>query len=153
MTRPIVFIGDSITDAGRREDPDHLGHGYVRLVSEALAAVEMAHRAGYMAGRLPYSEQRALEIALTLATRPSIILLDEPTAGMSREETAETVALIKRTTEGFTLLVVEHDMTVVFGLSDRVSVLVNGNILATGTPAEIRVNTAVRTAYLGEVEL
>lgn len=124
-----------------------------RETDELVHHVGLAHRAGASADSLTYSEQRALEIGLTLATRPSVVLLDEPTAGMSREETAETVDLIRRTTEGLTLLVVEHDMTVVFGLSDRISVLVNGNILATGTPAEVKANNAVRTAYLGEVAL
>jgi branched-chain amino acid transport system ATP-binding protein len=78
-----------------------------------------------------------------------VILLDEPTAGMSRTETEAAVALIKRVTEGRTLLVVEHDMGVVFGLADRISVLVYGEIIATGTPGEIRANPKVREAYLG----
>jgi branched-chain amino acid transport system ATP-binding protein len=101
------------------------------------------------AGILSYAEQRALEIGITIASGASVILLDEPTAGMSRTETAAAMALIRRVTEGRTLLVVEHDMSVVFGLADRISVLVYGEVIATGTPDEIRANAAVREAYLG----
>jgi branched-chain amino acid transport system ATP-binding protein len=117
---------------------------------ELIERVGLTSRAKDNADGLTYSEQRALEIALTLATAPSVILLDEPTAGMSRDETARAVELIKRTTVGLTLLIVEHDMTVVFGLSDRISVLAGGRVLATGSPQEIRSNAAVQTAYLGE---
>ena len=102
------------------------------------------------AGALSYSEQRALEIGMTLASDPKMILLDEPMAGMSREETSYMTALILELTLGRTLLVVEHDMQVVFSLSDRVSVLVYGEVIATGTPDEIRNNRQVQEAYLGE---
>ena len=102
-----------------------------------------------IAGDLAYSEQRALEIAMTLSTGANVILLDEPTAGMSTEETAYAVDLIRTVTAGKTLLIVEHDMNVVFSLCDRVSVLVYGAILATGTPEDIRGNAEVQTAYLG----
>lgn len=122
------------------------------MAEQLVVQVRLEERMQTAAERLTYSEQRALEIGITLATGPRVILLDEPTAGMSREETAVTVDLIKKTTAGLTLLVVEHDMTVVFGLSDRISVLVNGSILATGAPDEIRANKAVQAAYLGEVE-
>lgn len=101
------------------------------------------------AGTLTYSEQRSLEICMTVATKPSLILLDEPTAGMSHEETSHMIEFISRITSGRTLLMVEHDMGVVFGLADRISVLVNGRILATGTPEEIRANQQVQDAYLG----
>ncbi|WP_375796889.1 ABC transporter ATP-binding protein C-terminal domain-containing protein [Alloyangia mangrovi] len=87
---------------------------------------------------------------MTLTTGADIILLDEPTAGMSREETAQAVELIRAVTEGKTLLMVEHDMSVVFSLCDRVSVLVYGSILATDTPARISANREVQEAYLGE---
>jgi branched-chain amino acid transport system ATP-binding protein len=113
-------------------------------------SLRLTSRADDPAGEISYSEQRALEIGMTLATNPSIILLDEPTAGMSREETEYVVALIERITAGHTLLIVEHDMGVVFGLCDRISVLVYGRILATGTPDEIRTNAEVQRAYLGE---
>lgn len=115
-----------------------------------LADVNLSHRAGVLAAELPYSEQRALELAVTLALRPEIILLDEPTAGMSVEEAAQTVALVRRLTAGRTLLVVEHDMDVVFSLCDRISVLVHGRIIASGTPDEIARNESVNEAYLGK---
>jgi branched-chain amino acid transport system ATP-binding protein len=98
---------------------------------------------------LSYAEQRALEIGITIAGGADVVLLDEPTAGMSRSETEEAVALIRRISAGRTLVMVEHDMSVVFGLADRISVLVYGRILATGTPDAIRQNPAVREAYLG----
>jgi branched-chain amino acid transport system ATP-binding protein len=116
---------------------------------DILERIGLAARAETAAGILTYAEQRALEIGITLAGGASVILLDEPTAGMSRTETEAAVALIKRVTEGRTLLVVEHDMGVVFGLADRISVLVYGEIIATGTPGEIRANPKVREAYLG----
>jgi branched-chain amino acid transport system ATP-binding protein len=102
-----------------------------------------------MAGELTYAEQRALEIGITIASGANVILLDEPTAGMSRSETDAAVALIHRVTEGKTLLMVEHDMGVVFNIADRISVLVYGQVIATGTPNEIRMNKKVQEAYLG----
>ncbi len=102
------------------------------------------------AGVLTYAEQRALEIAITIAGGADVILLDEPTAGMSRHEADRAVDLIRRISEGRTLVIVEHDMSVVFGLADRVSVLVYGQIVASGTPEEIRKNAAVKEAYLGQ---
>ena len=118
--------------------------------AEILSRVGLETRARDLAGDLTYSEQRALEIGMTLSTGADIILLDEPTAGMSREETAQAVELIRTVTEGKTLLMVEHDMSVVFSLCDRVSVLVYGSILATDTPARISANREVQEAYLGE---
>ena len=112
--------------------------------------VRLSSRSDVAAGELTYSEQRALEIGMALATGAEVILLDEPTAGMSREETAYVVELVREVTRDKTLLVVEHDMSVVFGLCDRISVLVYGQVLATGTPEEIRTNRAVQEAYLGE---
>ena len=123
----------------------------VRERSEALLeSVRLSRRAATAAGELAYSEQRSLEIAMTLASDPRIILLDEPMAGMSREETSYTTALIREVTEGRALLIVEHDMEVVFSLSDRISVLVYGEVIASGTPEEIRADPRVREAYLGE---
>ena len=118
--------------------------------AEVLALVGLGARGEHLAGDLTYSEQRALEIGMTLTTGADVILLDEPTAGMSREETAEAVELIRHVTKGKTLLMVEHDMSVVFSLCDRVSVLVYGSILATGTPEEVSANREVQTAYLGD---
>lgn len=115
-----------------------------------LAQVRLESRAHAIAGEMSYSEQRSLEIAMTLACDPKVILLDEPMAGMSREETAYTSELIREVTVGRALLIVEHDMEVVFSLSDRVSVLVYGQVIASGTPGEIRGNAAVKEAYLGE---
>ncbi len=121
-----------------------------REAEEVLALVGLEARAHDLAGDLSYSEQRALEIGMTLTTGADVILLDEPTAGMSREETARAVELIRDVTKGKTLLMVEHDMSVVFSLCDRVSVLVYGNILASDTPEKISANREVQEAYLGE---
>jgi len=115
-----------------------------------LELVRLQSRASTIAGEMSYSEQRSLEIAMTLASDPKLILLDEPMAGMSQEETAYTSELIKEVTQGRALVIVEHDMDVVFSLSDRVSVLVYGQVIATGTPEKIRNNPAVKEAYLGE---
>ncbi len=129
----------------------------LRQVNEETTAlveqVRLGHASDRLAGDLAYSDQRAIEIAMTLSTGAGVIILDEPTAGMSTEETAYIVELIRRVTVGKTLLIVEHDMSVVFSLCARISVLVYGQIIATGTPAEIRANTAVQAAYLGEAEL
>jgi branched-chain amino acid transport system ATP-binding protein len=116
---------------------------------EIVGLIGMEKRSEQLAGVLTYAEQRALEIGVTIASGAKVILLDEPTAGMSRSETGEAVALIRKVTEGRTLVMVEHDMSVVFDLADRISVLVYGEIIASGTPAEIRANKAVQEAYLG----
>jgi branched-chain amino acid transport system ATP-binding protein len=140
-----------------------LGHGYsfwrfidrMRDVNERAEAVleriGLERRRDLPAGLLAYAEQRALEIGLAIAGEPDIILLDEPTAGMSRSETEHAVDLIRRVSQGRTLLIVEHDMAVVFGLADRISVLVYGQIIASDTPEKIRANRAVQEAYLGTV--
>jgi branched-chain amino acid transport system ATP-binding protein len=121
-----------------------------QLRAEAVMEdIGLARRRDTPAGILSYAEQRALEIGITIASGADVILLDEPTAGMSNNETEEAVALIRRVTEGKTLVMVEHDMGVVFGLADRISVLVYGQIIATDTPAAIRSNAAVQEAYLG----
>ena len=115
-----------------------------------IEQVRLERRAHTVAAEMSYSEQRSLEIAMTLASDPKVILLDEPMAGMSNEETHYTAELILEVTKGRALLIVEHDMRVVFSLSDRISVLVYGQVIATGTPDEIRHSAAVKEAYLGE---
>jgi len=118
---------------------------------EVMERIGLARRRNLPAGTLTYAEQRALEIGVTIAGGANVILLDEPTSGMSRTETAHTVELVRTISEGKTLVMVEHDMGVVFGLADRISVLVYGEVLATGTPEEIRGNPAVQEAYLGSL--
>lgn len=120
--------------------------------SEVLERIGLQRRRDVPAGLLTYAEQRALEIGVTIAGGAGVVLLDEPTAGMSRAESRHAVELIAEVTRGRTLVMVEHDMSVVFGLADRISVLVYGQLIATGTPAEIRSNPAVREAYLGTAE-
>jgi branched-chain amino acid transport system ATP-binding protein len=117
-----------------------------------LTEIGLVARRDLPAGILAYAEQRALEIAITLASGADVVMLDEPTAGMSRDETETMVALIRRVTEGKTLVMVEHDMGVVFDLADRISVLVDGRIIASDIPEAIRANASVREAYLGSVE-
>ena len=102
------------------------------------------------ASELSYGQQRALEVGIALATDPKLILLDEPTAGMTREQSREAVSLIKNITKGKTLMVVEHDMDVVFSMADRITVLSYGMVLASGRPDEIRGDEAVKKAYLGK---
>ena len=114
-----------------------------------IAQINLTKRREMAAGFLSYAEQRALEIGLTIAGGADVILLDEPTAGMSNTETDYIVDLIRKVTESKTLIVVEHDMGVVFNLADRISVLVYGEIVATGTPEEVRANPKVQEAYLG----
>jgi branched-chain amino acid transport system ATP-binding protein len=120
---------------------------------EVLRRIGLDGERDFPAGALSYGKHRALEISLALATDPDLIMLDEPTAGMSRDETHHTVDLIKRLTEGKTVVIIEHDMDVVFSLADRVTVLDYGNIIAVGTPKEIQGNQAVRDAYLGDLEV
>ena len=117
---------------------------------DIMERIGLAARRRDQAGVLTYAEQRALEIGITIAGGARVILLDEPMAGMSRSETEHAVALVRKMTEGKTLLMVEHDMGVVFGIADRISVLVYGKIIASDTPQAIRENAAVKEAYLGE---
>ncbi|WP_106743497.1 ABC transporter ATP-binding protein [Yoonia maritima] len=114
-----------------------------------IEQINLTSRRDLPAGVLSYAEQRALEIGLTIAGGADVIMLDEPTAGMSNTETDYIVDLIRKVTVGKTLVMVEHDMGVVFGLADRISVLVYGQIVATGTPEEVRANPKVQEAYLG----
>ncbi|GKX34572.1 MAG: hypothetical protein MnENMB40S_21900 [Rhizobiaceae bacterium MnEN-MB40S] len=116
---------------------------------EILEQINLTGRRDTMAGLLSYAEQRALEIGITIAGGADVIMLDEPTAGMSHSETDYIVELIRKVTEGRTLVVVEHDMGVVFGLADRISVLVYGEIIASDVPEEVRRSPKVQEAYLG----
>jgi branched-chain amino acid transport system ATP-binding protein len=115
----------------------------------ALAIVGLGARAGVAAAALSHGERRALEIAMALATAPTVLLLDEPLAGMGPEESAHIVALLKRLAADHAILLVEHDMDAVFALADRLTVMVNGRILASGAPEAIRANADVQRAYLG----
>ena len=141
-----------------------LGHRYVfwralnalrsagKRTEEILDLTGLGAQRHTPAGLLSYADQRALEIGLTIAGDAKVILLDEPTAGMSAAETARAIALIRKISEGRALIIVEHDMGVVFELAERISVLVYGEIIATGTPGEIRANRKVQEAYLGNGE-
>ena len=118
---------------------------------EVLEMIKLHKRRDVQAMNLTYAEQRALEIGITIAGGAGVILLDEPTAGMSRSETARFVNLIREVTVGKTLLTVEHDMGVVFGLADKIAVLVYGEILAFDVPEAVRADPRVKEAYLGSV--
>ena len=117
---------------------------------QALVQVGLDGRALSKASELSHGERRQLEIAMALAMNPVFLLLDEPMAGVGAEESALMVKLLKSLKKGRAILLVEHDMNEVFELADRISVLVYGRLIATGTPDEIRANTQVREAYLGE---
>lgn len=119
--------------------------------NELIDSIGLSVRRSQPAGVLTYAEQRALELGLTIAGGAKVILLDEPTAGMSRAETEQAIELIREVTRDRTLLIIEHDMSVVFGLSDRISVLVYGQVIATDAPERIRSNRTVQEAYLGSV--
>ncbi|MBM2290846.1 ABC transporter ATP-binding protein [Sulfitobacter pseudonitzschiae] len=116
---------------------------------QILEQINLTNRRDLPAGTLSYAEQRALEIGITIAGGADVIMLDEPTAGMSHSETDYIVELIRTVTEGKTLIMVEHDMGVVFGLADRISVLVYGELIATGRPEDVRGDPKVQEAYLG----
>ena len=118
---------------------------------ELMDMIRLKKKRDVLAINLTYAEQRALEIGITIAGGANVILLDEPTAGMSKSETARFIHLIREVTEGKTLLTVEHDMGVVFGLADRIAVVVYGEVLAFDTPEAVRANERVQEAYLGSV--
>ena len=117
---------------------------------ESLAAAGLDTVADRIAGTLSHGAKRQLEVAMCLATKPRVLLLDEPLAGMGAEETERMLALLAQLKATHAILLVEHDMDAVFRIADRITVMVNGTVIATGDPASIRVNPEVRTAYLGE---
>jgi branched-chain amino acid transport system ATP-binding protein len=116
----------------------------------ALARVGLAARAETLVSRLSHGEHRQLELAMALATKPRLLLLDEPMAGLGPEESARMVKLMRELKQEVTILLIEHDMAAVFALADRITVLVYGRVIASGAPAAIRENAEVRKAYLGE---
>jgi branched-chain amino acid transport system ATP-binding protein len=118
-----------------------------------LEQIGLKDKMHYPAGELAYAQQRALELGIAIASNAEIIMLDEPVAGMSRSEAQNAVELIRRVTAGKTLIMVEHDMNIVFDVADRISVLVYGEIIASDKPETIRANSRVQEAYLGEVPI
>nr|WP_222623162.1 ABC transporter ATP-binding protein [Ramlibacter cellulosilyticus] len=126
-------------------------HDANERAEQLMERIRLHKKRDVLAGNLTYAEQRALEVGITIAGGASVILLDEPTAGMSREETRRFIDLIKEVTVGKTLLTVEHDMGVVFGLADKIAVVVYGEIIAFDTPERVRANQKVQEAYLGSV--
>ncbi len=120
------------------------------LAREAIERTGLADVADRPAGLLSHGRKRQLEIAMCVATRPQVLLLDEPLAGMGAEETERMLALLERLKPGHAILLVEHDMDAVFRVSDRITVMVNGSVIASGTPSEVRANPEVQRAYLGD---
>jgi branched-chain amino acid transport system ATP-binding protein len=116
----------------------------------ALELAGLSHRALTVAATISHGEQRQLEIAMTLATEPTVLLLDEPLAGMGQAEAETMVALLQKLKKDHAIMLVEHDMDAVFALADRLTVMVNGQVIASGTPAEVRSDPLVQAAYLGE---
>ena len=126
-------------------------HDLNAQAAEILEQIGLLNRVDIPAGELAYAQQRALELGVAIASGAELIMLDEPVAGMSHSEAENAVALIRKVTEGKTLVMVEHDMNIVFDVADRITVLVYGEIIATDAPAAIRSNAKVQEAYLGEV--
>ena len=124
--------------------------GLRQAAQAALERVGMGHRADVLVSRLSHGEQRELELAVALATKPQLLLLDEPMAGLGVTESARMVKLLQELRKEVTIVLVEHDMAAVFALADRISVLIYGRILASGTPAEVRADPRVVAAYLGD---
>ncbi|WP_277554248.1 ABC transporter ATP-binding protein [Halobaculum limi] len=132
------------------------GFGAVHdTADEMMDSVGLLGDADVEAGSLPYGDKRRLEIAIALASEPELLLMDEPTAGMSPDETADTVDLVEELQEdlGLTILIVEHDMEIIFQIADRILVLNRGQVIADGTPSEVQQSEEVQEAYLGGVEL
>jgi branched-chain amino acid transport system ATP-binding protein len=124
--------------------------GPAKAAQEAIDACGLAARADVPAADLAYGERRQLEMAMALAAQPKFLLLDEPMAGMSVQESSQVVAMLQRLKGRYSILLIEHDMEAVFALADRITVLVYGKVMFTGTPAEIREHPEVRAVYLGE---
>lgn len=140
---------------GKNRNPLSPARKFREIGEEALFILEevgLADKADSSASVLSHGDQKRLEIAISLASRPKLLMLDEPTAGMSRFESRETVALLRKISreQGLTLVFTEHDMDIVFGISERIMVLQQGTVIADGTPGEIKANAEVRKAYLGE---
>ncbi|MBS1140066.1 MAG: amino acid/amide transporter ATP-binding protein 1, family [Proteobacteria bacterium] len=161
-----VFLGLSALDnvalavQGRKDSGSSLrfwkpASSETAMFEEARSYLEqlgLDQRIDTIAGNLAHGEQRALELAMALATKPQMLLLDEPMAGTGPEESAQMVELIEKLARHVTILLVEHDMAAVFRLADRISVLVNGRLICTGTPEAVRANPEVRRAYLGDYQ-
>ena len=124
--------------------------GLFEEAASIASQVGLSDKLGFPAATLAHGEQRALEVGLALATRPKLVLLDEPMAGMGPQESRRMIELIERIRSGITMLLVEHDMDAVFRLADRISVMVNGRVIATGSPEQIKASHEVRKAYLGD---
>jgi branched-chain amino acid transport system ATP-binding protein len=124
-------------------------HDVDALAERALDQVELGPVAEMRAGDLAHGDKKRLDIAIALATEPQILLLDEPVAGMSRDEARKTEALVRKLASAMTVLIIEHDMDLIMGISDSITVLEGGRVLANGTPAEIRASQRVQDAYLG----
>ena len=123
-----------------------------KRAERALELAGIVDHADVPAGTLSHGAQRQLEVAMVLATEPEVLLLDEPLAGMGSEESAKMIELLRRLADGHAILLVEHDMDAVFALADRITVMVNGQVLESGAPAQIRASAAVEQAYLGPAE-
>ncbi|MGE4125144.1 MAG: ABC transporter ATP-binding protein [Pusillimonas sp.] len=125
----------------------------VGTARRVLETTRLLHRADVAVAELAYGERRQLELAMALSARPKVLLLDEPMAGMSPQESTEVIALLKALKGSLSILLIEHDMDAVFALADRITVLVYGKVLCTGAPDEIRTNAEVKTVYLGDDEI
>ena len=159
-----LFLDLSVLDNVALAVQAHAGHSFhfwrdartePALRDPARAALErvgLADRADRPASALSHGEHRLLELAMALAGNPRMLLLDEPMAGLGPEESARMVEMLRALKQEFTILLVEHDMEAVFALADRITVLVYGRVIASGTPDEIRANEQVREAYLGDIE-
>ena len=151
-------VWDNVRLAAQSREPHALrwlssATDFIATNARASRAIELSgleHRKNAMAGIISHGEQRQLEIAMTLATEPQVLLLDEPLAGMGALEAERMVALLLKLKADHGILLVEHDMDAVFALADRLTVMVNGQVIASGTPTEIRADAAVQAAYLGE---